>query len=221
MPVDLTALQSELEAIERDLIAYRKDYTVGRPHSPYSRDAERLIALRHGPEGCSTREPGIILYGVDHFACSNHLKIEQPRRRAALFARGARVAELLKASLGFAQDDLRILITLHAGKTRPKVEMSIDELPAHASVVLVPTLVKSLGKKLDQLEKITPGPSATWLVREATIHAPDPGAALLKYALFCEPSLLTKQDNQWWPTVARVHDASSVVAAFKTLRAAE
>ena len=217
MTVDLTALQNELEAIEHELIAYRKDYASVWPHSRFSRDAERLIMLRHGPEGCPKTGPGIVLYGADHFACSNHLKIEQPQRRAALFSRGARVAEILKASAGFAEDDLRICITLHPGKTRLKIEMSIDDLMAHGAPVLASTLVKNLGKKLDMLDRITPGPSATWLVRDESIRAPDADAALLKHALFREPTLLEKQDDRWWPTVARVQDTSTVVAAYKAL----
>lgn len=218
MPVDMDALRAELESAEQELLAYRTDYFVQSKRSPFARDAERLALLRHGPADCSVRQPVVQCYNCEPTVGSNHLMIEKPRREDALLARGARIAELIAGSPAFARDDLCVAITLRPGNSRTRIEMSIDNLLAHPAPVLLPSLIKSLGWKLEQLEAVTPGKNATWLVREQAIYAPDAGTALLKHALFREPEILEKLDDGIWPVVARIYDESQVVAEFNALR---
>jgi hypothetical protein len=124
----------------------------------------------------------------------------------------------------FNRGDLQVSISVAGNIQRtPKVQISVDQLTIHHQPLIPRNLAKRIKEVTDPLLQIDEGlPLRKWRMLSHVFLAQSPQTALLKFAIFKNPALLTKcsEDGNLphFPDPALIEDHPEVWEAFCKLR---
>lgn len=189
MSIDYDALTTLIDKAARLFHAYRQDYLSLNS----SKGMKGYLVCEDSKANYDENDHLRFTGGFRRVDISAHLKIEEPIRRREIINIGREVATILRTSPAFDHSNFSSVLFFHVFDETPKIELECDKLNISHNATLSPKAIAyKLKKKIFRLEKIPiDGPFLTYKVGGQTIHAPNPSYALLKYALFCDPALIT------------------------------